>query len=279
MRPPKHLLDDLRAIGVRPGDTLMVHASLRAIGPVVGAAEGVLDALDGAVGPEGTLLMILGAEIAHDWVNKHPEPERPALLAGSLAFDPARAPVLHEVGYLAEAFRNRTGTQITDNPSGRFGARGRLAEALLAYAPWDDYYGPGSSLERFCAHGGRVLRLGANPDTTTVLHWAEYLADVPNKRRVRRHYRCHGDDGPIVRAVECLDDSEGIVDWPGDDYFAVILRNYLATGSATEGQVGQAKAELIEAQDLVAFGAAWMTENLSKPHLTSSSGGSSSSAR
>jgi aminoglycoside N3'-acetyltransferase len=88
------------------------------------------------------------------------------------------------VGYLAEAFRQLPRTQVADNPSGRFAARGRLAHDLLEDAPWHDYYGPGSPLDRLCRAGGRVLRLGASPDTTTVLHFAEYLADVPNKRRI-----------------------------------------------------------------------------------------------
>ena len=303
MRSPQSLMDDLRAIGVDPGALLMVHASLRAIGPVQGGPAGVLQALDGAVGPDGTLLMVLGAEIGHDWVNERPEAERPALLAGTPPFDPATAPVFHEVGYLAEHVRKAPGTKVTDNPSGRFGARGRHADALLANAPWDDYYGPGSPLERLCEQGGKVLRIGADPDTTTVLHYAEYLADVPNKRRVRRHYVCQGPKGPVVRAVECLDDSDGIVPWSGEDYFAIILGAYLAEGRAREGQVGQAKSALIDAKDLATFGAAWMTRTLPDaaqsglpglsgpssslsgspsrgvPSRGSSSGGSSSSAR
>jgi aminoglycoside N3'-acetyltransferase len=92
------------------------------------------------------------------------------------------------------------------------------------------------------------------------LHFAEYRADLPAKRRVRRHYRCLGPEGAETRAVECLDDEHGIVDWPGEDYFATILRDYLATGRAKQGRVGQAASELIEARDLIAFGAAWMTE-------------------
>ena len=253
------LTEDLRRLGVGPGDTLMVHASLRAIGPLEGGPETLLGALEQAVGAGGTLLMILGAEITQDWVNRLPEAERLKLLADAPPFDPAAAPVFHEVGYFAEIFRERPGTLVTDNPSGRFGARGRLAEALLEDAPWHDYYGPGSPLDRLCRHGGRILRLGATPDTANVLHYAEYLADVPGKRRVRRHYRCEGPHGVETRAVECLDDEHGIVDWPGEDYFATILRDYLATGRARQGRVGQAPSELIEAADLVDFGAAWMT--------------------
>ncbi|MGV1013818.1 MAG: aminoglycoside N(3)-acetyltransferase [Methyloceanibacter sp.] len=238
----------------------MVHASLRAIGPVTGGAYDVIDALDEAGGPDGTLLMILGCEWEWDWVNERPEAERETLLADAPPFDAVNAPVFHEVGSLAEAFRQRPGTLVTDNPSGRFGARGHRASDFLKDAPWHDYYGPGSPLDRLCRSGGRVLRLGANPDTTTVLHFAEYLADVPNKRRVRRHYRCQGADGPETRAVECLDDEHGIVEWPGEDYFATILRDYLATGRGRQGLVGKAESELIEADDLARFGAQWMTE-------------------
>jgi len=283
VRSPQSLVDDLRAIGVEPGATLMVHASLRAIGPVQDGPAGVLKALDDAVGPGGTLLMVLGAQIDHDWVNQRPESERSALLAGTPPFDPATVPVFHEVGYLAEHFRSAPGTKVTDNPSGRFGARGCLADALLADAPWDDYYGPGSPLERLCEHDGQVLRLGADPDTTTLLHYAEYLADVPNKRRVRRHYVCQGPEGPVVRAVECLDDSDGIVPWVGEDYFAIILGAYLAEGRAHQGRVGQANSMLVGAKDLATFGARWMTRTLPAaaqsalpdlPGPSSSSGGS-----
>lgn len=264
MQSADSLASDLQQLGVQPGDALMVHASLRAIGPVAGGADGVIAALDRAVGSDGTLLMILGAEIAHDYVNRLPESERPALLADAPAFDAATAPVLPEVGTLAEMFRKHPGTIVTDNPSGRFAARGRRAQELLAGAPWHDYYGPGSPLDRFCQIGGRVLRLGANLDTTTVLHFAEYLAEVPNKRRVRRHYVCPGADGPEIRVVECLDDEHGIVNWPGEDYFVTILRAYLAGGRARQGRVGNAQAELIDAADLVEFGTAWMTRHFAK---------------
>jgi len=249
----------------------MIHASLRRIGPGEGGVGGVLDALDEAVGPDGTLMMILGAVVDLEWVNQHSEDERAALLEAVAPYDQLEAPVLPEVGYLAEAFRKRQGTIVTDNPSGRFAARGRLAGAFLDEAPWHDYYGPGSPLERLCQAGGRVLRLGANPETTTVLHYAEYLADVPGKRRIRRHYKVQGPDGPEVRAVECLDDEFGIVDWPppgspvgdGEDgYFAMILRAWLAEGRGLRGRAGGASAELMDAAELVAFGADWMSRHL-----------------
>ncbi len=266
------LAADLARLGVAPGDSLMVHASLRRLGPTANGADTLLDALDLAVGPNGTLMMVLGAVIEHEWVNEHPEHERPALLADATPYDPLTAPAIGEVGYLAEAFRVRPGTLVTDNPSGRFAARGHLAERFLKDAPWDDYYGPDSPLHRFCRADGKVLRIAANPDTTTVLHYAEYLALLRTKSRVVRHYKVQGPDGPVVRSVSCLDDEHGIapwpspgepdVDWPDNDYFAVILKTYLEYASPATGRVGLADTHLIDACDIVAFGAQWMTYNL-----------------
>lgn len=261
----------LQRLGVERGDLLMVHASLRRIGlghtdVGEGGAERLLDALDEAVGPEGTSMMVLGTHYEMEWVYAHPPEKRAALLAGTSAIDHLNAPVQAEVGWLAEAFRQRAGTIVSDNPSGRFGARGRLAAALMADQPWDDYYGPGSPLQKLCDCGGWILRLGANPDTVTALHYAEYLADLPDKRRVRWDYMIDGPDGaPVHRWIDCLDDSQGIVQVEGEDYFARILKAYLSLGRHSEGRVGKARAELIDAADIVAFGTRWMEDNLAAP--------------
>jgi aminoglycoside N3'-acetyltransferase len=261
-RSVDQLAADLRRLGVRAGDALMVHASLRAIGPVEGGAEGVLAALAGAVGSEGTMLMTLGARDDWAWVNERPEPERAALLRGAEPFDTVLAPADPEVGVLAEVFRTWPGTIVSDHPEGRFGAHGRLARPFVDDVPWDDYYGPGSPPARLVQAGGRVLRLGADLDTVTLIHYAEYLAPVPEKRRVRRHRLVARPGGAEIVVVECLDDSDGIVDHPGEDYFATILREYLATGRAATGLVGNARSELLDAAGLVEFAVAWMTEHV-----------------
>jgi aminoglycoside N3'-acetyltransferase len=245
----------------------MVHGSLRKLGLArtdfgEGGAELLLDVLDEAVAPGGTLLMVLGSNYARDWVNLKPVAERARLLVGTEPLDPRAAPAMAEAGWLAEAFRRRPGTFISDNPSGRFGARGARAEALLRGQPWNDYYGPGSPLQKLCEWGGRILRLGADPDTVTALHYAEYLARLPDKRRTRWDYLIAGEAGPKQVSIECLDDSRGIAEWPGEDYFALILKAFLSTGAASQGLVGRAWGELVQAQAIVEFGARWMERNL-----------------
>lgn len=259
------LVEDLRRLGTSSGDLLMVHASLRKLGPVEGGAAGVIAALDQAVGSQGTLLMVLGAKDAWAWVNERPEAERAALLAPAEPFDAASTPAESEVGVLAEVFRQHPGTLVSDHPEGRFAARGRLAAALVADPPWHDYYGPGSALERLVKAQGKVLRLGADIDTVTLLHYAEFLAQVPNKRRVVRHRKVRRGEATEIVPVETLDDSNGIVDFDGPDYFGLILQEYLQLGRARQGVVGSARSELLDAAALVPFASTWMTR-----HLTSS---------
>ena len=256
------LLADLVALGVEPGDVVMVHASLRAVGPVGAGAASVVAALDRAVGLEGTVLMTLGAEDRWDWVNDRPEADRPALLAEAEPFDAAVTPADPDVGVLAEVFRTTPGTVVSDHPEGRFGARGRLAGELTADVPWDDYYGPGSPLERLVRAGGKVLRLGADPDTVTLTHYAESLVDLPEKRRVRRCRRITGPDEPTIVWVDTFDDSDRIVDWADGNYFPQILSDFVSAGRARQGVVRGATSELFDAAGFVDFAVDWMADNL-----------------
>jgi aminoglycoside 3-N-acetyltransferase len=55
--------EDLCRLGVLLGDTLMIHASLRAVGTLLGGSDALLVALEEAVGPDGTLLMTSAASV------------------------------------------------------------------------------------------------------------------------------------------------------------------------------------------------------------------------
>jgi aminoglycoside 3-N-acetyltransferase len=56
------LVEQLKALGIPEGKPLMVHASLRRVGPIAGGADTLLAALLQTIAPQGTLLMILGAD-------------------------------------------------------------------------------------------------------------------------------------------------------------------------------------------------------------------------
>ncbi|MFC4453707.1 AAC(3) family N-acetyltransferase [Deinococcus sonorensis] len=237
------LIRDLQSLGVHPGLTLMVHASLRRLGPVEGGADAALDALFSVVGPTGTVLMLLAAD-------------------DRVPFDSLASPADPDVGVLAERFRTRAGTRVNDHAAARFGASGPGASGLLEPAPLHDYYGPGSVLERFVDADGQVLRLGADPDTVTLTHWAEYRADIPGKRRARRRY-VHAELGE--QWIEGLDDTDGIREWSGGDYFPQILLDFLAQGHARTGTVGHCTAELFSARAFTRYATGWIETHLAAP--------------
>lgn len=256
------LTADLKKLSVTWGGVVMVHASMRALGPVERGAEGVVEALDRSVGPEGTLLMVLGAHDDSAWVNERPESERRSLLDDAVPFDCRVTPAERDVGVLAEVFRTTPGTTVSNHPEGRFGARGGQARTFVEGVPWDDYYGPGSPLERLVQADGQVVRLGADPNTVTLTHYAEYLAVLPDKRRVRRTRRVATGGGSEIRTIDCLDDTNGIVEYVGGDYFGVILDVYAQRGGVRRGPVANAVGEIIQARPFVEFAARWMEVHL-----------------
>ena len=53
----QQLIADLHALGLRPGDVVMVHASLRAIGEIAGGPDEVHLAIKDVITPDGALFM------------------------------------------------------------------------------------------------------------------------------------------------------------------------------------------------------------------------------
>lgn len=235
------LVKQLRSLGVFVGSTVMVHASLRRVGPIDGGATALIEALSESIGPEGTLVMVLGS----------PDGQ---------VFHPKTTPVdTDEMGFLAEVFRRHPGVEVNDHAGSRFAALGPCAKVLLEPTPLHDSYGPGSVLERLVARDGVVLRLGSDIDTVTLTHHAEYFARVPNKKRVRRRVIRH-DVGE--QWIESLDDTDGITTWKGGDYFSQIFLDYRALGEVKLGPVGHCTAELLQGQPFVQFAIDWMNRNL-----------------
>ncbi len=228
-------------LGVGHYPALMLHASLRKIGPIQGGAEALLDILIETLPDNSALIMPLGSNDGE-------------------SFDAKKSAAEKDIGILAEIFRCRKETLVNDHVAGRFGAIGKLSLKLLNPTPLNDYLGPGSLLERFTQLNGIVLRIGADLDTVTLTHYAEYLANIPNKKRVKRKY-VRSDIGTQI--IESLDDTNGIFAWEKGDYFSQILKDYLSEGRATVGKVGNSKAEVLKAKDFVNYSTKWLESNFS----------------
>jgi len=128
------LVHDARRLGVSPGDVLLVHSSLSAIGWVVGGARTVIEALIEAVSPDGTLVMpAFSGDLSDpsDWRNP-PVPSSwiDRIREAMPAFDPDRTPT-RQMGCIAETFRKWPGAMRSIHPVSSMTALGPHAMRIV----------------------------------------------------------------------------------------------------------------------------------------------------
>jgi aminoglycoside 3-N-acetyltransferase len=247
-------------LGVAPGDVVMLHASIRAVGRIAGTPDEIHLALKDALTPAGTLMMYASCPQYYDEVgrgNLTPDEER-EVLEKLPAFDASTARSQRENGALVELFRTYPGS-ITNAHVARFVAWGRHAEHLFVEQPWDYAFGRGSALDRFVHLGGKILMLGSDHDTVTFLHYAEHIVDIPGKRVSRFKVPTDENGRRIWRDMEEFDSSEGAhPSWP-ERFFAEIVDGYLAATGNAGGRVGDAESYLMDARGLLDYALAAMT--------------------
>jgi aminoglycoside 3-N-acetyltransferase len=249
---------DLLALGLAAGDAVMVHASLRAVGPVLGGADGVISALRRVVGPQGCILSYVSwLEQFEDALDDEGRLD-PALKPFIPPFDPATSRANPDHGWFAEALRSTPGTRRSRNPGASVAALGAGEAAFTADHPMDYGYGAGSPFARLAAAGGQVLMLGAPLDTMSLLHHAEHVADIKDKHVRRMEVPLTTTDGVIWQVITEYDTSDPVVDGLDDDYFADIVREFLASGQGRQGRVGDAQCVLVPAAAMTRFAVDWL---------------------
>jgi aminoglycoside 3-N-acetyltransferase len=248
------LADDFRRLGVVPGETIMLHASVRAVGEVAGGPDQIHLALRDVLAERGTLVMYASCpryvdEVGRGHLSEDAEHE---ILQKMPIFDPLTARASHYNGILVEFFRTWPGTVVNPHPA-RFAAAGHQAGYLISEQPWDFAFGRGSLLERFLNLGGRILLLGSDHDAVTFLHYVEHVADFPNKRIMRFKVPGQRNGERVWLDMQEVDTGDAAHDnWP-DRFFARIVDSYLAETGNTGALVGKAQSHLIPARGLCEF--------------------------
>lgn len=159
--------------GVLPGDLLLVHGSLSALGFVKGGAEALVEALLDYLGPEGTLLMptFTGSFVYQVGIGPvHRRSFRP--------FHPLKTPSL--TGALSECFRHRAGVRRSVHPSHSVAGFGPLVDACLGeHRQEDSPTGRSSPFGKLLELGGKMAWLGAGLSSATFLHFIETELRLP----------------------------------------------------------------------------------------------------
>jgi aminoglycoside N3'-acetyltransferase len=171
----KDLVEALRRLGVRQGDTVLVHSGLSGLGYFEGGTGGVIAALREAVGAEGTFLAPAFSNpfLMYDGdVNKgyrfRPYDTRPE---GSLRDKTVRT------GALPAAMLKEPDVFRSGHATHEWAAIGRDAEACTAgHGLLDVPTGENSPLKKALDRDGSVLFLGCHMGSNTFLHYVELHA-------------------------------------------------------------------------------------------------------
>jgi aminoglycoside 3-N-acetyltransferase len=249
----------LAALGVEPGGVLLVHASLRTVGPVAGGGEAVLRALRGALGPEGTVVVPAftarnsdSSAAYRERVRGLDEAERAALRAAMPPYDAAAMPS-DGVGVLPEIVRTTAGAVRSAHPQTSFAALGPHAGTVVRGHRPDCHLGEDSPLARLYELGARILLLGTGYDRCTAFHLGEYRMARPP----RRTYRCviRRDGEPCWWSYEDVALDDGDFGALGAD----LERD--RPGAVRRGVVGAADCRLLDLVEAVDYARGWLERN------------------
>ncbi len=239
------LAADLRALGLRPASTVLVHCSLSSLGWVCGGPVAVVQALLDVLGPAGTLVVPTQSGSLSD-PSTWSAPPVPSswwqLIRDSMpAYDPDLTPT-RGMGAVADVVRHLPGACRSAHPTVSFTAVGPLAGALMTPHTLAAGLGDRSPLGRLVEAGAWTLLLGVGWDCATCLHLAEHRSGV--RPLVR-------DGAPVL-----VDGVRRWVEYDVPDHdtdrFPAIGAALEASGRVAVGTVGSATARLTPIADAVA---------------------------
>ena len=159
----KQFITDMRNLGIKPDDTLLVHSSLKSLGWVEGGADTVVRTLIESL-PEGTLMM---PALSWHAVNK-----------ANPIFSVLNTPSC--VGTIPEAFRKYPGVYRSINPVHSVCAYGKNAEKITSYHHIDRTpVGKNSPFRLLVTYRGKIMMLGCGLEPNTFMHGVEEAANLP----------------------------------------------------------------------------------------------------
>ena len=155
----------LRSLGIRAGDVVFFHSSLRSFGHVDGGADAVVDAFLQVVGADG---LVIVPTLTGTFADSEPKGQ---------VFDPDETP--SRVGRITEALRRRPEARRSRHPTHSIAAIGSRAAELVAGHEHGSTFARDGPYGRYVAWGARILFLGVDLRVNTTTHAVEDWLDLP----------------------------------------------------------------------------------------------------
>ena len=155
---------DLQKLGIKSGDSIMMHCSYKSLGVKIDPQAFFTEFME-VLGEEGTLIL---PAFSYDTVNY----ENPI-------FDKAKTPSC--IGYLPEFFRTKvSGVKRSLHASHSCAVLGKNAEFLIKDHEKDlTPVGKNSPITKLPEINGKILILGSHPDHNTAMHGVEEKGGAP----------------------------------------------------------------------------------------------------
>ena len=169
----KDFVEKLKAVGVKEGDILLIHASTGNFGYVEGGAVTAIEAIKEVIGEKGTALFAAFTRpyIFLSGVNK------------GWNFRPYDAEDVKQINTgnvvrtLLRKFPNVLRSKHITHSWAGFGPL--AAECLSAHGAWEAPCSLNSPMGKAMEKGAKILHLGSSIATTTFLHMIETVTDAP----------------------------------------------------------------------------------------------------
>ncbi|TFH01621.1 MAG: AAC(3) family N-acetyltransferase [Candidatus Thorarchaeota archaeon] len=260
----KSLVEDFRKAGIYPGDTIIVHSSMRTIGWIIGGSVTVIEALMEAVSDQGTLVMPTQS-------TDNGEPSRwrhPPVPEGwwqlirdeTPPYNPETTPT-RKMGIIAETFRKYPNVYRSAHPQASFGAWGKNAEYVVESHPLDDVFGENSPLAKLYELNTKILLIGIGLEANTCLHHAEAKANLPGMPMETKGASVL-EEGKRVWKV--WDEPEY-----NDDDFHMIAADFEMKEGLSPVYIGQAESHIFSMRALVDYAVEWLRKNRHYPKVES----------
>lgn len=250
------VMDAFAKVGVKKGQTIMVHTSLSQLGFVCGGAEIIIEALLESVGEEGTIMMP-----TQSWKNLDPstgvhweEPEEwwQIIRDNWPAYRKEITPT-NTMGAVAEMFRKWSGAVRSDHPARSVAAYGKNAEFLTKNHDLSNIFGEGSPISKLYELDGYVLLIGVGYDKNTSIHLADVRAEYPGKHNCTEYSAIMEDGKRVWKAYETL-----YVD--GED-FEQIGEAFETECDVYKESLGNGTITFMRQRDIVDFAVNWIENN------------------
>lgn len=212
---------NLKELGIKPGDLLVVHSSLSSFGRVDGGADTVVDSLLEVVAPGGTLVV-------------------PTFTSGSGVFDPLKSPSTS--GAITEVLRTRKHAVRSLHPTHSVAAIGPLADGITEGHDQVHAFGRGSPLFKILQARGKILQIGTTHTTNSMIHVAEEIAGVGYLDRSQPAKVITSRGKHVSRWVRRPGCSMG---------FDVVEAPMQSSGAIAEIQIGRSRVRLMTARSVV----------------------------